>query len=289
VAVGVGVGVGVDELVFAAAIGVPVSSAREGDVDPVTVAVTHPVDVSKLWSLKATHAVPFHQSRELPPPRLQTTTATEENELPGASATSTYTPVPPETCPVVGSTGYSATVRAPTPEPVAATAWSAVVAVAAPVGEVETAPADVVDPAGGAGGVSAAPGLTVIDSVTGVDAWGCGEAESVAFTVKVVVPVVDGLPTISPDAYRARPAGKALPVTRTNEYVGVPPVAASTWSYVAPTVPSGSPVVVMTTGVPFTVNVAGLVTAVVVVDPTVLVNTASYFMPFMAVVVAGVV
>jgi hypothetical protein len=46
---------------------------------------------------------------------------------------------------------------------------------------------------------------------------------------------------------------------------------------------------VVTVGGEFTVNVAGLVTAVVVVDPTVLVKTASYFMPFMVVVVAGVV
>jgi hypothetical protein len=64
-------------------------------------------------------------------------------------------------------------------------------------------------------------GLIVIDRGTVAEP----DALSVTFTVKVLDPVVLGVPDSMPSAERLRPAG-SVPVATDHEYGGVPPEAA---------------------------------------------------------------
>ena len=62
---------------------------------------------------------------------------------------------------------------------------------------------------------------------------------SVTVTVKDAVPAVVGVPLMTPDGERARPAG-GEPTDMAHEYGIVPPVAASVCEYATPTVPPGN-------------------------------------------------
>ena len=85
------------------AIWVPTSWASVGDVVASTVMVTDWVAAAYTWSLNGTQALPFHQSIDWPSgPRSEMVMVNELNALPGVSATSKYTPVPPETVPATG-------------------------------------------------------------------------------------------------------------------------------------------------------------------------------------------
>ena len=79
----------------------------------------------------------------------------------------------------------------------------------------------------------------------------------VALTVKVNVPSAVGVPEITPEELRDKPAGK-LP-TVTSQVNGVPPVATSVWVYAVPTVPLTNVVVVMVGGITLMTRLNGLV------------------------------
>ncbi len=70
---------------------------------------------------------------------------------------------------------------------------------------------------------------------------------SVAFTVGLKVPVLVGVPEITPVVDRDRPAGKA-PATRDHEYGGTPPVAVREVEYANPTLAAGSVFVTILSG-----------------------------------------
>jgi hypothetical protein len=70
-------------------------------------------------------------------------------------------------------------------------------------------------------------------------------AALVAFTVKVDVPAVVGVPVIAPVAARLRSAGK-VPLSMFH-VMGAVPVAVSVWLYSVPTTPFGNDVVVIAT------------------------------------------
>jgi hypothetical protein len=75
---------------------------------------------------------------------------------------------------------------------------------------------------------------------------------SVTFTVKLDVPVAEGVPEITPVlAFSVRPAGK-LPLLMLHVYGVTPPVAVTVAEYATFTVPDGSDVVVI-------ISVAGLI------------------------------
>ena len=77
----------------------------------------------------------------------------------------------------------------------------------------------------------------------------------VAFTVKLNVPVVVGVPDIVPLVERVNPVGR-LPFAIA-QFMGVVPVAVRVLLYAVPVMPSGSVVVVM---------VGGIITAFIVMD-----------------------
>jgi hypothetical protein len=79
---------------------------------------------------------------------------------------------------------------------------------------------------------------------------------SVTVTVKVDVPIVVGVPEISPAELNDNPAGK-LPVVTANVYGLVPPVATTDWLYPTVCEPFGN-VVVVIVGLALTVNVVAL-------------------------------
>ena len=68
--------------------------------------------------------------------------------------------------------------------------------------------------------------------------------ESVAFTVKLVVPLGPaGVPVMCPDESMLKPAGK-LPLLTVSLTIPAPPKVAIVWLYAVPGVPAGSDVVV---------------------------------------------
>src|SRR3974390_2919641 len=72
-----------------AAMTVPVSAARGGDVALDTDAVTHPVRESYGCELNGCHVVPLTQLSEFPPvPRLHTVMESDDHALPRPTATS---------------------------------------------------------------------------------------------------------------------------------------------------------------------------------------------------------
>jgi hypothetical protein len=85
--------------------------------------------------------------------------------------------------------------------------------------------------------ISTVPGFTVIDKALVSD-----PAMLVAFTVKLNVPKVVGVPDIIPEGDSVSPSGK-LPDSTV--HVIVSPVAVSVWSYDVPTAPSAKECVVM--------------------------------------------
>ena len=68
----------------------------------------------------------------------------------------------------------------------------------------------------------------------------------VALTVKVKVPIADGVPEISPVVESVKPVGR-FPLSN-DQVIGVVPVAASCALYAVPVTPPGSVVVVMVGG-----------------------------------------
>jgi hypothetical protein len=68
------------------ATGVPVSSARVGEVVEVTVATRHPATSD--WSENCAQALPFHHRSEWPVPGSQMVMVTELKVLPAPIATS---------------------------------------------------------------------------------------------------------------------------------------------------------------------------------------------------------
>jgi hypothetical protein len=73
-------------------------------------------------------------------------------------------------------------------------------------------------------------------------------AELAAFTVKVYVFAVVGVPVIVPVAERLKPSGKVPPLIP--HVMGVSPFAASVWLYGVPAVPSGNAAVVIVGATP---------------------------------------
>lgn len=68
--------------------------------------------------------------------------------------------------------------------------------------------------------------------------------ESVAFTVKLVVPLGPaGVPVMCPEESMLKPAGK-LPLLTVSLTIPAPPEVAMVWLYAVPCVPAGSDVVV---------------------------------------------
>jgi hypothetical protein len=75
------------------------------------------------------------------------------------------------------------------------------------------------------------------------------EFPSVAFTVKVTVPVAVGLPDMTPVVgSRDNPAGRRLPVASDQVYGVFPPAAVTVWLYAAFTMPKERDCVVMPSG-----------------------------------------
>ena len=72
----------------------------------------------------------------------------------------------------------------------------------------------------------------------------CGVPESLAVTVKLVVPAVVGVPEIVPVLLKFNPAGK-LPLVTLQVMVPVPPATCNVALYAVLTTPSGRDVVVM--------------------------------------------
>jgi hypothetical protein len=87
-------------------------------------------------------------------------------------------------------------------------------------------------------------------------------AASVARTVKLEFPTPDGVPLIVPSAARLNPAGNE-PLATTQVYGGVPPLALRAAEYAVPTLPPGSGVDAITTGV---VGVATTILSCAVAD-----------------------
>ena len=79
-----------------------------------------------------------------------------------------------------------------------------------------------------------------------------GAPASLTSTVNDDVPGTSGVPEITPPPLRLRPEGSA-PDRSDHEYGVTPPAAASVAEYGEPSVASGSPVVVTTSGASFTV------------------------------------
>ena len=74
----------------------------------------------------------------------------------------------------------------------------------------------------------------------------CGVGlESVACTVKVVVPGAVGVPAMRPAVFIVKPAGKTLPLVSENVYEGTPPVAETLALYGEPCIPFTKVVVVI--------------------------------------------
>ena len=69
-------------------------------------------------------------------------------------------------------------------------------------------------------------------------------AESLTWTVKLLVPMAVGVPVITPAGSRASPAGSA-PVVIDQCLPSAPPEAARVWEYAVPVDPAGRDVVVM--------------------------------------------
>ena len=104
-----------------------------------------------------------------------------------------------------------------------------------------------------------AQALTTI--VRDADTLACvGLAESVTVTLKVVLPVVVGVPLRTPVLDNAKPGGR-LAALALQVYAGVPPLAVSVVVYGTLIVPAGSEVLVMVNGPPLPVTeiVTGLV------------------------------
>lgn len=88
---------------------------------------------------------------------------------------------------------------------------------------------------GGGGGVT---GITTIDNVT---VWLCtGDPESETVTANVAVPLVVGVPEMTPPAESVRPVGR-LPDVIDQVYPGVPPLADIAAVYAVPPCAPGSP------------------------------------------------
>ncbi|HUC53452.1 MAG TPA: hypothetical protein VMR90_05370 [Candidatus Cybelea sp.] len=74
--------------------------------------------------------------------------------------------------------------------------------------------------------------------------WAPALLESVAFTVKLVVPLGPvGVPVMCPDESILNPGGK-LPLLSVSVTLPAPPETATVWLYAVPCVPAGSDVVV---------------------------------------------
>jgi hypothetical protein len=92
--------------------------------------------------------------------------------------------------------------------------------------------------------------LVVISSGTRIDksfsaVRGAGVVLSVTRTLKLNIPLMDGVPLMPPvDAVNVNPPGNA-PVTMVQVYGATPPVDVNCAVYAKPTLPSGSDVVVM--------------------------------------------
>ena len=87
------------------------------------------------------------------------------------------------------------------------------------------------------------PLVTVIERMA-VAVCGVG-LESVACTVKLVVPGAVGMPVMRPAVFIVRPAGNRLPVASENVYDGTPPVAETLALYAVPWTPFTNVVVVI--------------------------------------------
>jgi hypothetical protein len=79
--------------------------------------------------------------------------------------------------------------------------------------------------------------------------------ESVAFTVKAVVPKTVGVPVICPPVERLSPGGRVVLFVSVHVYGGVPPLAPRVTEYGWPCIPLGTLAVVITKAVGCTVNV----------------------------------
>jgi hypothetical protein len=98
-------------------------------------------------------------------------------------------------------------------------------------------------------------GAGLIIMLSGPLTVSCGELESVAFTVSVLVPCVVGVP-LTTHPFSVSPAG-SVPAVKLHEYGAVPPLTPMVALYGTPTVPFGSMEFASTSGAGAIVMLSG--------------------------------